>query len=1547
MLARLTSATQNPAVSFTHGNTHSDLTDYEGEQLTFSATATPGAGAAIAGYEWDFDGDGTFDATGPQPKHTYPAAGSYVAQLRVTDSDGVRGYASRTISVAANAGPAITALSASPLHPANGGTVALCPQGSDPKGYSVSYELDLDGDGTFETPWSGSGACPTTGFDTSGAKPATKTYAARAIDFVGKRSAALTKTVQGVTSAPAAGVVISDKNVVAVGQAITFVAQNFADIDGVVSQWRFDLDGNGTWDTPWQTSASYKTTFASPRQASVRAQGMDEDGEVSPATLGHGYAVVGPPTATFTVKAAKASTSKGRPKGGIHPLQKLSFDASASKPGPFAPFLAPIGFVSYSWDPQGDGSFISSTGAVLDGVAYADPGVYQAKLTICTAALVDQCTSAIKKVTIVNKAPQADFGLETGGQLKYQGKPFTVEAGRLAHFQATVAKDPDGPPHKVVSYEWDLDANAAVVSQPGARAASNGKNIPPKPSGVLPGQAALSSKPVSVATAPVGIPGFTVNAKGPGPTVKFLQASDGVYHVALRETDDSGGATTVVHPVKVTKPTPPLAHFSIDFQYSQDALGVPILRPGIGYPLHSDSSASPSASKPGLTYDWSNGCKGDAQGCSVSFPKPGGYVIALTVTDADGISALYSQPVIVRDNTAPFGTVKVTPAYPRGGVPVHLDATGSTDDGKYFSLDWGHFNDPVFITDYDSHDFGLDVKLYEGHHDLALRLTDDEGQNSVVEVPIDVGPPTCQSTYVSDRLAVAVDDASTGCIRVHEGVGAVTGKPETHVEIGGPFTVDGLHVDPAGTAQIFDFHNAIANDKVEAKFPGVYKAGDKLPIVIGGAGQVRRGSFVVSDGKFGFAVRPDGGLDFLSYAPKVAQKLHGLEVVGITGQQVTAASKVDFGINIKLPDQVGGTTSDNTPFSAWAQENGGGGTRRAHGRDTGVSTDCSGIPGAPPGATCITVETGDLADGALSLRKLQLAYGGNDVWIVRAEGSLPIPPNGADVAAGVRIENGGFKHGDLAADFKPPGFPVAEAVNLTHVDFAIDVSDGFSFVGNANFVVGPSFDDDGDALLGLNAQMTFKFPKQGYWTIGGGGEALLLGRKVGDGSFLYSSSGYVEFGGSLKYSPTPATSFEGHVAGQYYDGQFNLSGGGQGCVLGWCEGGHGVISSKGIGVCIDVTVSYLVGSVTWSPGFSVAYHPFDLDLFAHACDLSDVTVTIVQPTRRRSAFVRGAPGDLPVYAHAAGFSKTFELKKDLPGAVLAVVGSTAPPQITLAGPKSRKIVGTPSGLVVRKKDYTLLHDPKTKTTYVVLLGPPKGKWTVSVPEGSSPVLSATLTPGLAEPSVTAKVSKVQGEYQLDYKVLDQPGLQVEFAERSGKTFASLGTVKPGVGTLKFRPAAGPKGSRDIVAILTTDGRPRSQSVVGQYDAPAPSRPGDVSGVKVVIKNGKAGVSWDKAARAGRYFVTVRLSDGRVVRASVKKTSFSVDGLDRGVDAAATVQAFDAQGLRGDADKDKASTPGLPAKLAFGLAQTIKEIDKATPAPAPGLTLLPSTTVPVK
>ena len=75
-----------------------------------SSSTTCDAARSIATYEWDFDYDGaTFDvdATGVAPERTYPAPGTFVVALRVTDDLGVQAVSSLDVTI----DPAVPAVS--------------------------------------------------------------------------------------------------------------------------------------------------------------------------------------------------------------------------------------------------------------------------------------------------------------------------------------------------------------------------------------------------------------------------------------------------------------------------------------------------------------------------------------------------------------------------------------------------------------------------------------------------------------------------------------------------------------------------------------------------------------------------------------------------------------------------------------------------------------------------------------------------------------------------------------------------------------------------------------------------------------------------------------------------------------------------------------------------------------------------------------------------------------------------------------------------------------------------------------------------------------------------------------------------------------------------------------------------------------------------------------------------------------------------------------------------------------------------------------------
>lgn len=72
-----------------------------GQEVSFDASDSYALDGAITKYEWDFDGNGTFEQTtaSPTASHSYPSAFDGIMQVRVTDSHGSRGNASATVQI--------------------------------------------------------------------------------------------------------------------------------------------------------------------------------------------------------------------------------------------------------------------------------------------------------------------------------------------------------------------------------------------------------------------------------------------------------------------------------------------------------------------------------------------------------------------------------------------------------------------------------------------------------------------------------------------------------------------------------------------------------------------------------------------------------------------------------------------------------------------------------------------------------------------------------------------------------------------------------------------------------------------------------------------------------------------------------------------------------------------------------------------------------------------------------------------------------------------------------------------------------------------------------------------------------------------------------------------------------------------------------------------------------------------------------------------------------------------------------------------------------
>jgi PKD repeat protein len=220
--------------------------------VNLSAAASTDDGQIVK-YEWDDEGDGTYDSeTGTTATHafTYNTPGVYHPAVRVTDNGGATGSKSITVTVAVNQLPSVT-LAANPLSGPAPLTVDFTASGNDADGTIVSYEWDFGGDGAFEE---NTGTTPTVQFQ----YPGTGTYpaAVRVTDNSGGEATdSVTIVVAGIAGNQSPTADIQPSLTSGVGPLnVTFNAGGSSDPDGSIVLYEWDWENDGTFDLQTQMS---------------------------------------------------------------------------------------------------------------------------------------------------------------------------------------------------------------------------------------------------------------------------------------------------------------------------------------------------------------------------------------------------------------------------------------------------------------------------------------------------------------------------------------------------------------------------------------------------------------------------------------------------------------------------------------------------------------------------------------------------------------------------------------------------------------------------------------------------------------------------------------------------------------------------------------------------------------------------------------------------------------------------------------------------------------------------------------------------------------------------------------------------------------------------------------------------------------------------------------------------------------------------------------------------------------------------------------------
>jgi PKD repeat protein len=336
--------------------------------VNFDASASTDSDGSIVKYEFDWDGartnhDWLNNGSVASASFTFTTEGVYDVMLRVTDDGGASSVDQVAITVTTPQFQAPSALLlADDTFGAAPHDVNFDASGSsDPDGTIVTYEWDFDGDGVFETN-TGATAQAFHSYMVNGLYDA----AVRVTDDDGLTDeASVTITVSDAPQAPVADLQLTpDQGDIPLN--VTLDASGSTDLDGSITLYEWDFDGDGIMDDSG-TAASIQHTYTDAGVFNPTVRVTDDTSLIDEASAPLACFDPGAPAATAVLRA--------NPRYGPAPLN-VDFDATGS-------FSNGGNIVLYEWDWDGDGTYDEATSN--DGTvahSFGSAGTYDATVRV-------------------------------------------------------------------------------------------------------------------------------------------------------------------------------------------------------------------------------------------------------------------------------------------------------------------------------------------------------------------------------------------------------------------------------------------------------------------------------------------------------------------------------------------------------------------------------------------------------------------------------------------------------------------------------------------------------------------------------------------------------------------------------------------------------------------------------------------------------------------------------------------------------------------------------------------------------------------------------------------------------------------------------------------------------------------------------------------------------------------------------------------------------------------------------------------------------------
>ena len=245
-----------------------------GQTITFNGSGSSDTDGTIVKYEWDLDGNGSYDAnpTMSTASYSYATPGTVTVKLRVTDDKGATNEATHTVTVQNR--PPTASFLASPNPASTGQNVIFNGSASiDLDGTITNYKWDLDGNGSFETD-TGTVSTASQSYDV----PGSVTVKLKVTDSSGATNeTSRVLTVNASSGGPVASLSITP-NPAQAGETVVLDGSSSSSTGPAITKYEWDLDGDTTFEMNTGSTPTASSSYGAAGTLTLQLRVTDSTG---------------------------------------------------------------------------------------------------------------------------------------------------------------------------------------------------------------------------------------------------------------------------------------------------------------------------------------------------------------------------------------------------------------------------------------------------------------------------------------------------------------------------------------------------------------------------------------------------------------------------------------------------------------------------------------------------------------------------------------------------------------------------------------------------------------------------------------------------------------------------------------------------------------------------------------------------------------------------------------------------------------------------------------------------------------------------------------------------------------------------------------------------------------------------------------------------------------------------------------------------------------------------------------------------------------------